>query len=141
MNNLAILKNELMVPSLNDIYELQEIVAQAEPADCQTEHHFFPGMYVREFSMPKDSVVVGAMHRYEHPLLLVKGKLTIWTDRGVETIEAPHMGRSWPGCKRVLYAHEDSVLLSFHQTDLTDLDELRKELIIDEAPLLEGESE
>lgn len=139
MDNLpALLRRELEASTLPDVINA---VKHAKQVEYKTLHHFAPHLYVREFHMPAESVCVGAKHRYEHMIMLVKGKATFWTERGEETFEAPHMHKSWAGCQRVIYAHEDVILVSFHPTDTTDLEELRKELIIDEVPLLEGDSQ
>lgn len=136
MDNLpALLRKEIEASTLPDLITA---VSNADQVEYQTLHHFAPGLYVREFRMPAGAVCVGAKHRFEHMIMLVKGKATFWTERGEETLEAPHMHKSWEGCQRVIYAHEDLVLVSFHPTDTTDLDELRKELIVEDMRLLEG---
>lgn len=128
---VAVLDKELAHLGPVSIKELKDLLDATPGGECSTEHHFAPGLYVREFRMGKGTVVLGCKHKEEHMLLLTEGHVRIWTEEGSEYIKAPHMSKSWKGCQRVLYALEDSVLLSFHPTTTTDLDELRKELIED----------
>lgn len=134
--NIARLNNKLDLtgtpPSLEHIRNIQRVVASVPQIQCKLEHHFAPGLYVRELHLPKGVIAVGKMHRHEHMFLLTKGKITIMTEQDVQTIKAPHMSKSFPGCKRVVYSHEDSIVLNFHPTDTTDLAELEKELIMEE---------
>lgn len=134
--NIALLPNKLIVgrepPSLEEIRKMQSIVASVPQVHCKVEHHFSPGLYVREIFMPKGVIAVGKMHRHEHMFLLTKGKITIMTEQDVQIISGPHMSKSFPGIKRVVYSHEDSIILNFHPTTTTDLEALEKELIMEE---------
>jgi hypothetical protein len=53
----------------------------------------------------------------------------VTTDEGVRDIEAPAVVISSPGTKRAVLALEDSVCLTVHRTDKTDLAEIEAELI------------
>lgn len=89
-------------------------------------HGFAPGIYAREIHLPKDSLVVGRIHRFEHMSIISKGKVTVFTEFGEETIEAPAMFVSPAGTKRVVYAHEDTIWTTVHpnQDNVTDVDKL-----------------
>jgi hypothetical protein len=47
----------------------------------------------------------------------------------MRTLRAGDIVESKPGTKRVTYATEDSIGITFHKTDNTDLDEIEAELI------------
>ena len=57
------------------------------------------------------------------------GVLDVLTPEGVVRIQAPHHGITKPGTKRVLYIHEETVWITVHATDKTDLQEIEDELI------------
>jgi hypothetical protein len=82
---------------------------------CPLKHHFTDGIYTREIFIPKDSYVVGKIHKHEHPNFLMKGKVRMITeDGGFEEIEAPKFMISPAGTKRALYVLEDTVWITIH---------------------------
>ena len=106
--------------------------------DCPLIHRFTEGMYVREIFMPSGSLVASVLHKTQHPFVILKGSVSVWTDGAVEHLTAPHVGITQPGTRRLIVIHEDTVWLTFHATNLTDPDEIA-ETICDTAanPLLD----
>lgn len=96
---------------------------------CPVTHHFAPGMYAREIFMPKGHVIVGKIHKHAHLSMLTKGEVSVLTERGVEHLKAPLTFTSYPGAKRVVYMHEDTVWTTFHPTDETDLEKIEDHVI------------
>ena len=76
---------------------------------------FMDGVYVREMTMFKGTVVIGAIHKHLHMCFLLKGHLTVAQESGVVEYIAPCIIESTPGVKRVLYAHEDSLWYNTHK--------------------------
>ena len=101
-------------------------------------HMFAPGIYVRQITLPKDSICVGKIHKYEHPNFLMSGKVKVVTeDGGYEILEAPMVMISPAGTKRAVHALEDTVWVTVHATDDTDTDRIEKEITVesyDELP-------
>lgn len=124
-------------PTLPQIKRLQDALAELPQLDLPPEHLFTPGMYIRKLAIPADSVVVGKMHRHCHPVMLIKGKTTILTDNGMETMEAPQVWVSPAGIKRVLYTHTDCEFVTVHLNpdDETDLEKLEADIIIPDAQI------
>ena len=95
------------------------------------KHFFMDGVYVREMTMYKDTVVVGAIHKHLHMCFLLTGKITVMNEE--ETIDhvAPCFIVSTPGIKRVLYAHEDSVWYNTHKNpeNTKDVDKLEQDIV------------
>ena len=78
-------------------------------------HRFTPGMYIREIFMPAGSLLTSKIHNTEHPYVISKGKVSVWTgSEGVVTLESPHTGITKPGTRRVLFIHEDTTWVTFH---------------------------
>lgn len=118
------------------IMEFQEILSQSEGAVfgdsdlCPLKHSFADGQYVREMFIPKGVVIVGKIHKHSHPNFLLKGKVSVFTEQdGVQELEAPLSMVSSPGTKRVVYAHEDTIWITVHKTNSTDLVEIEEEII------------
>jgi hypothetical protein len=101
-------------PKRETIVRLQEALSTLPQIETGLEHYFADGMYGRRCSIPAGSVVVGKIHRHEHFVLLIKGTVSINTDRGMETITAPHVWVSPAGAKRVLYTHDDCEFFTTH---------------------------
>ena len=82
-----------------------------------TKHTFAGGCYIREIFNPANMLITTKIHKKEHPFFLMKGKMSILTENGVETIQAPHHGVTKPGTKRAIFTHEDCVFITVHATD------------------------
>lgn len=94
-------------------------------------HFFMDGVYVREMTMYKDTMVVGAIHKHLHMCFLLTGKITVVDKEGTVDHIAPCTIVSTPGIKRVLYAHEDSIWYNTHKnpSNTEDVDELEKDIV------------
>jgi hypothetical protein len=119
----------LHLPTRKQMDRFQELASQYPQFEPETKHYFSEGMYCREVTQPEGSVVIGKEHLKPHFFLLTKGEMTIVGEGYRKRVKAPYTFVSNPGDKRALYAHVDSVYVTIHKTDKTDLDEIEKELI------------
>ena len=89
----------------------------------------------RALPIQADAFVVGKIHRHEHITVLLSGKATINTDKGMETITGPHIWISQENAKRALYTVTDCVFATVHlnPTDTTDLGTIEADVIVPEA--------
>ena len=95
------------------------------------EHTFADGIYIRQMTMNKDSLVVGAIHNHLHVWFLLSGHITVATeDESLEYLAPCHV-LATPGTKRVIYANEDSVFVNVHKnpTNNQDIEELEREIV------------
>lgn len=93
-------------------------------------HSFADGQYIRQMDMEAGTVVVGHIHARNHPYFITRGDLSIITEQdGEQRIQAPHNGITLAGTKRILYAHEDSTLITVHRTDNLDVSEIEREVL------------
>lgn len=118
---------QLATPTAADWFEAiaQEAIQQDPSArvECPVKHHFLPGLYIREFHMPKDAYVASVIHNVEHPFFIVQGKVTVSTNDGDSiTYEAPFSGITKPGTRRMLYSHEDVIWITVHQNPDNETD-------------------
>ncbi|UJH72583.1 MULTISPECIES: hypothetical protein [Burkholderia cepacia complex] len=143
--------NELTRGEVNEMPEgarMREkvLVLEAEleklpQADFPVRHHFAPGMYAREITIPKGTVLTGAVHKTQNLAVLSAGRLRLVTDGGTMEISAPHILTVMPGQKNAAYALEDSVWTNFFPTDETDPEKLVEILTESRACELIGGSE
>ena len=78
------------------------------------KHFFADGVYIREIAIPADSIVVGLIHKHSHLNYITKGKVTVLTKEGLETLEGPCSMISSAGTKRALYTHTDTIWTTVH---------------------------
>lgn len=124
------------IPSREDVERLQASMLSLPQVTLDTKHHWADGMYCREVLRPKDTTIVGKVHKREHFYIVLSGEVTIVGDGRRERVKAPRIFISAPGTKRAVYAHEDSVCITIHRTDSRDLDVIERELVEDDAAAL-----
>jgi quercetin dioxygenase-like cupin family protein len=136
MDSLAILPD---TPSRAQIVRLEDELRSMPQLEVPTHHTFGPGFYVRTIELPAGATLTGRVHKTEHVFLLSKGRLTVVTEDGRQTLEAPAQFVCRPGLKRAGYAHTDVVCSNVHLTTETDLAKLEAALVEPE-PLLANEA-
>jgi hypothetical protein len=93
-------------------------------------HRFAEGMYIREIHMPAGAVLTSKIHKTEHPFVVLKGVVSVWSaNEGAVMYRAPFMGITKPFTRRVLLVHEDTVWVTFHPADETEVDEIEDRII------------
>jgi hypothetical protein len=97
--------------------------------ELRVTHHFAPGVYMRELLIPKGVMLTGKIHKTEHMNILSQGDITVWTEDGMKRLTASTVIKSQPGIKRVGYAHEDSIWITVHPTDETDVAKIEDQVI------------
>ena len=118
---------------------------ETEHLDLPPVHHWSKGIYARELLIPKDSVVVGKIHKHPHLNVILRGKVRVVTPYGTDTIEGPCIFESKPDTKRAVYAIEETVWITFHPTDKQTVDEVEQDIILpdysDKLALIEDNKE
>lgn len=102
-------------------------ITRAMPLD----HMFIPHGYARKLTIPAGALIVGKIHLEPCFNFVERGEITVLTETGVRTITAPAFFPSEAGVKRVGLAHTDTVWITVHATDRTDLEALEKALTAD----------
>jgi quercetin dioxygenase-like cupin family protein len=117
----------MLVNGANEV----DIVTHQDSKLFPLKHTFADGIYVRQMSMNKGSVVVGAIHKHLHVWFLLTGNISVATEDTVEDYIAPCYVVSTPGTKRVIHANEDCIFVNIHKnpTNSQDIDFLEKEIV------------
>ena len=131
--------NELLAPQITRglVQQLEAAMRalppamQVDPKSLVTRHHFASGIYMRELHIPAGMTTTGKIHKHACLNILAKGRRSTLVDGYVIEIAAPHIHLSPPGMKRVSYTYEDSVWITVHATNLTDIEEIERELVCD----------
>lgn len=115
---------EEAMKSLSGSYDMHEF------NEGKIHHHFGTGVYGRELFIPAGNVIVSKIHRGKTFNVIAKGKIAvICPHRGYNVYEGPHCFVSEPFTKRIVIAIEDTLWITSHGTDKTDLDEVEEEII------------
>jgi mannose-6-phosphate isomerase-like protein (cupin superfamily) len=120
------------------IEALQAAMSELPQVSLPTNHYWADGMYCRELFRPKDTTIVGKVHKREHFYIIVSGEVTVVSGDRRERIKAPRVLVSSPGTKRAVYAHEDSVCLTVHRTPFTDMNDIERDLVEEDATAMFG---
>ena len=96
--------------------------------------HFAPGLYARELHMPAGTIISSKIHKLTHFCFVMKGKALVVDEfHGGELIEAPCMIKTKAGTKRILKVLEDSVWITVHATEETDVSKIEQQIVIPEV--------
>jgi hypothetical protein len=121
--------NELIAFARNKVLALEEQIKTLPPVDAPVHHYFGHKSYVRQLFLPKHTVLTGKIHKFDQINILLSGDISVLTEEGVIRIQAPYVFESKAGAKRAGFAHEDSVWLTVHGTDKTNVNEIEDEVI------------
>ena len=112
------------------IRALEKAVGEMPQIEFDTKHFHVDGMYARVLARDKNVLLIGKVHKRRHLYIVTKGRVAVSNDGESATIYvAGDVIVSEPGTKRAVYALEDSICMTVHRTDKTDLDEIEEELI------------
>jgi hypothetical protein len=91
--------------------------------DCKLTHYYTPmdetygcGTYARQMFIPKDTLIIGKIHRHQHLNFIMQGEVRVFTEFGTKEYKAPCVFISEIGLKRSVYAVEDTIWVTVHQT-------------------------
>ena len=89
-----------------DVIEVA-LLSQPQSA-CPVVHHFGPGVYIREVTIPAGSYALGNLQLFEHLNIVIRGKVAVIGDSGVRVIEGPSIFTGQPG-RKLGYCIEECV--------------------------------
>lgn len=113
-----------------DVMEAAMVRSGFAQVECPLEHSFIPGFYVRTIRMPAGFMCTSKIHKTRHPYWVTEGRVRVWTDSvGLKVIEAPFVGITEAGTRRLLYCETDVVWTTFHATQKTTVEEVEAEII------------
>ena len=131
MNELSLLdsRDKIMALEKQMIKAPETILEDGRPIELEVKHYFAPGVYARSVFIPAGALVTGKIHKTEHLNILAQGRIEISNLGESKEMVAPFIYVSPPGTKRAGYAHEDSLWITIHVTEETDLEQLENDLV------------
>lgn len=106
------------------IEALEEHMLGLPQVECPVVHHFGPGIYIREVTLPAGVLAIGHAQRYEHLNIMLRGAVVIIGEDGnPNTLRAPLIFTGKPG-RKVGYVIEETVWQNVYATEERDIDTL-----------------
>jgi hypothetical protein len=121
------------------IDELELKMSEYPPADCPLQHVFTPGLYSRTILMKAGDLIVSKIHRSRHQFFVLAGIAWIQVNgKKWERVEAPYLGITEPGTRRILYIEENCLFATCHPTNIMPVDD-SPEALKDAVDMIEDE--
>lgn len=103
------------------INALEIAMLQQEQVPIDVKHRFNGGIYAREITIPKGTLLTGRIHKFDHFDIMLSGDITVSTDTGtVKRLTGLNIMEGKAGKKRAGYAHEDTHWITFHSVNERD---------------------
>lgn len=122
---MEIVRNE----TVQGIIALEDALKAMDQVDLPLGHYQIPGVYVRAMMIPKGTVLTGKIHNHKCISIVAKGSISVASKDGMKRLDAGWIGVSEEGIKRAGYAHEDTVFITVHQCDETEICEIENYLV------------
>lgn len=116
INELVRIINMVDMPIREKIEFLERCNSESEQVDCpHTRRMIANGIYYGEQFIPIGTVITGAVHKFEHFFMMLKGEMTLFCEDGLSYHKAPEIFVSRAGMKRIGYAHSDCVVANIER--------------------------
>lgn len=113
----------------DDLAPLESLMLKMPQVECPVVHHFGPGIYIREVTIPAGTLAVGHHQKFDHLNILLAGAVAMIGDDGsVRVARAPLIFTGKPG-RKFGYAIETTVWQNIYATQETDIETLESTFI------------
>lgn len=125
--------------SIEAMMDFEDVISQIDGAKfgddaAPLEHFFADSMYARKITMQKEWIFTSKIHKTTHLYFVMTGHVSVLSSDGgvLAVIKAPHFGITRAGTKRILHTHEETIWVTVHATQSTDLKEIEQEIIAED---------
>ena len=121
------------VVSADKLEELESHMLELPQAECPVVHHFGPGIYIREVTLPANTIAIGHAQRFDHLNIMLTGSVAMVDDDGqTKILKAPLIFVGKPG-RKVGYVLETCIWQNVYATDERDI-EVLEATYLDKSP-------
>lgn len=107
------------------INALELAMLQEDQVPIDVNHRFNGGIYAREITIPKGTLLTGRIHKFDHFDIMLSGDISVSTDTGeVKRLTGLNIMEGKAGKKRAGYAHEDTHWITFHCSEERNPEEM-----------------
>lgn len=106
-----------LVKSVDETLDIMQAkMLEMEQVSCPLTHIFTKGLYTRQIFMPADSLIISKIHKTQHIYNVSLGVVNVFNkiDDFAFTIQAPYIGITKPGTRRLLYVVSDCIWTTSH---------------------------
>ena len=108
--------------------------------ECPVVHHFGPGIYIREVTLPAGTIAIGHAQRFEHLNIMLTGAVAMVGDDGqTKVLRAPMIFVGKPG-RKLGYVLETCIWQNVYATDERDIDKLES-MFLDKSATWQAHAE
>lgn len=112
LNNLS---SDSRATNRKNILKYEEVALSMPQLEIPVKHYIHGGMYVREITIPANTAITGAIYKFDHFDIMIKGDITVSTDDGItRRLEGYNVFQGQSGKKRAGFAHEDTTWITVH---------------------------
>lgn len=116
----------------DNILAYEEWAKTLEQVEIPVLHHIHGGMYCRQITIPKGTVITGQLYKFDHLDVMISGDITVSTDTGErKRLTGFNVFKGMSGKKRAGYAHEDTTWITVHVADGEDGELIQSALTAD----------
>ena len=109
------------------LLRFEEFAKKQPQLEIPVKHYIHGGMYGREITIPKDTILTGQIYKFNHFDIMVSGDITVSTDNGeTKRLTGYNCFKGMAGKKRAGYAHEDTTWITFHPYSGSNGDDIQK---------------
>ena len=106
------------------IEQVESHLLDLPQAECPVVHHFGPGIYIREVTLPAGTLAIGHAQRFDHLNIMLTGAVAMVGDDGqTKVLRAPMIFVGKPG-RKLGYVLETCIWQNVYATDERDIDKL-----------------
>lgn len=120
------------------IMQLEALMMEHPQVEIPVTHRFNGGMYAREITIPKGTLLTGRIHKFDHFDIMLSGDIFVSSDGGVKHLSGLNIMEGKAGKKRAGYAHEDTHWITFHSAEERDPEDMYEFLTVETFEDLEA---
>lgn len=106
------------------IEQVESHLLDLPQVECPVVHHFGPGIYIREVTLPAGTLAIGHAQRFEHLNIMLTGAVAMVGDDGqTKVLRAPMIFVGKPG-RKLGYVLETCIWQNVYATEERDIDKL-----------------
>lgn len=136
---LAEAKSHIIVDPAK-IEQVESHLLDLPQVECPVVHHFGPGIYIREVTLPAGTLAIGHAQRFEHLNIMLTGAVAMVGDDGqTKVLRAPMIFVGKPG-RKLGYVLEACIWQNVYATDERDIDKLES-MFLDKSATWQAHAE
>jgi len=120
---------EVLGQYINDkIEEYEQFALTQDQVEIPPTERYIAGMYVREITIPKGTILTGRVWKDGYVDIMVSGDISVATPDGIKRLKGWNVLEGKAGRKRAGYTHEDTHWITVHKSNVREEQDALEEL-------------